>query len=304
MAAVSDAPRPSQTPASTPADPPTTPSAPRPRARRRRPHVGPALLLVACVVYFVVPLVAMARFGFQSVPMARLGWSNLFEGWTLRGLRRAFTDDRFIDALLLSVRLAAATVVLNTALLLPTALWTHLRVPRLRPLVEAITLLPWVVPPIALVVGVAGTFRTTMPSFLSSDWSLAPFYAVLAMPFTYRALDAGLRAIDLATLTEAARGLGAGWWTTMFRVVVPNLRAALVASSFLTITVVLGEFTIAALLLKPTLPTYLAIYQREEPQGGMALALVALVATALLLLAFNAVARRRPSSAAAAALTV
>ena len=77
---------------------------------------------------------------------------------------------------------------------------------------------------------------------------LIPFYTVLAMPFTYRALDAGLRAIDLRTLVDASRSLGAGWTTTMFRVLVPNLRSALLTSAFLTATVVLGEFTMASLM--------------------------------------------------------
>ena len=71
-----------------------------------------------------------------------------------------------------------------------------------------VTLLPWVIPPIALVVGVAATFRATVPWFLASDFSLVPFYALWAMPFTYRALDAGLRAISARTLYEAARSMG------------------------------------------------------------------------------------------------
>ena len=84
-------------------------------------------------------------------------------------------------------------------------------------------MLPYVVPPIALVVGVIGAYRDTAPWFFTSRYSLIPFYAVLAMPFTYRSLDAGLRAIDLRTLVDASRSCGAGWFTTMFRVLVPNL---------------------------------------------------------------------------------
>jgi putative spermidine/putrescine transport system permease protein len=159
--------------------------------------------------------------------------------------------------------------------------------------------LPYVVPPIALVVGVAGTFRETAPWFLSSPLSLIPFYAVLAMPFTYRALDAGIRAIDLRTLVDASRSLGGGWLTTLFRVLIPNLTSAILGSAFLTATVVLGEFTIASLLLKRTLPTYLVLYQNQEPQGGMALALVVFLAqTALLLGLFIAVTWRRGRGAA------
>lgn len=262
-------------------------------AARRTGHLGAALTVIAVTLYFLLPLVAMARFAFQFIPMAALDSTNLFDRWSFQGLTAAFADTGFRESLWLSTRLALASIAINLGLLLPTALWTHLRTPNLRPLVEGVTLLPWVVPPIALVVGVAATFRGRATWFLASDFSLAPFYAVIAMPFTYRALDAGLRAIDLRTLTEAARNLGAGWWTALIRVVMPNIRTAIIGSSFLTATVVLGEFTIAVLLLKRTFPTYLAEYQRSEPQGGMALALIAMFATTVLLMFISAIFRRR-----------
>ena len=249
-------------------------------------------MLIGCGLYFFIPLLAMARFAFQRVPTAKLGASTLFKGWTMGSLGRAFSDPLFGPALKLSLKLAVGSIIVVLAVLLPTALWVHLRLPKARPLVEILTVLPYVVPPIALVVGVAGTFRAHAPWFLSSELCLIPFYSVLAMPFTYRALDAGIRAIDLRTLVDASRSLGAGWSTTIWRVLIPNLRAAIIGSAFLTATVVLGEFTIASLLLKRTLPTYLVVFQNREPQGGVALGLVLFVATALLLGVFIAVTRR------------
>jgi putative spermidine/putrescine transport system permease protein len=246
---------------------------------QRRAPVGSVVVLLACAVYFILPLLAMARFAFQRVPMVRFNFSTLFDRWTLDSLSGAFSDPLFRPALMLSLKLAVGAILVTLGILLPTALWVHLRVPRARPLVEILSVLPYVVPPIALV--------------LSSDLSLIPFYSVLAMPFTYRALDAGIRAIDLRTLVDASRSLGAGWLTTLFRVLIPNLTSAIVGSAALTATVVLGEFTIASLLLKRTLPTYLVLYQAQEPQGGMALALVVFLATALLLALFIAVTRRR-----------
>jgi putative spermidine/putrescine transport system permease protein len=261
-------------------------------ARRRSPQIGSKLVLLGCAVYFILPLLAMARFAFQKVPMVKLGWSTLFDRWSLGSLGSAFTDPLFGPALKLTLKLAVGSILLILAILLPTALWVHLRLPKARPMVEILTVLPYVVPPIALVVGVAGTFRQHAPWFLSSELCLIPFYSVLAMPFTYRALDAGIRAIDLHTLVDASRSLGAGWGTTIWRVLIPNLRAAIIASSVLTATVVFGEFTIAALLLKRTLQPYLVIFQNREPQAGMALALTMFVAQCLLLGVFLAVTRR------------
>jgi putative spermidine/putrescine transport system permease protein len=149
------------------------------------------------------------------------------------------------------------------------------------------------VPPIALVVGVAATFRVTVPWFLASDLSLVPFYAMWSMPFTYRALDNGLRAINARTLVEAGRSLGASLWTIVFRIILPNLRTSMIAASALTGALVLGEFAFASLLLKETLPVVMLTYQRGNPRGGLAFALVVMVLTAALLWVIIRALRRR-----------
>ena len=242
-----------------------------------------AAFLIAMALYFAVPMLAMARFAFQNVPMALLSPEKFLTGWSLSGLWTAVTDPEILAATKTSALLVMFAIALNLALLLPLAIVTEVRSPSLRPILGAITLLPWVIPPIALVVGVAATFRATVPWFLASDFSLVPFYALWAMPFTYRALDAGLRAISARTLYEAARSMGASLATTIFRVIVPNIAAAIVAAAALTAAMVLGEIAFASLLLKRTLPTAMVNYQRSDPRGGLALALLVMLLTALAL---------------------
>jgi len=260
----------------------------------RRPRAwGSWIALTVAAAYFLAPLVALARFAFQRVPVALLGWSNLVDRWTWDGLLNGLRDPGFGPALWLSVRLALGAVAVTLLLLLPTAIWVQLRVPSARPLVEVLSVLPYVVPPIALVVGVTGAFRDTAPWFIRSDYSLVPFYALLAMPFTYRSLDAGLRAIDLRTLVDASQSLGARWPATLVRVLLPNLTTALISSAFLTATVVLGEFTIASLLLKDTLPTFNQQLAQREVQGGFGLGLLTLLASTILLSIITILSRRR-----------
>ncbi len=254
--------------------------------------LGPALVVIASTLFFVLPLVAMARFAFQSVPMISLGWSSLFKRWSFGGVTKAFQDEEFRSALGLSVRLAVGTVALTLALLVPTTLWVHVRIPRARTFVEFLTILPYVIPPIALVAGIL-PLKPHARWFLNSNYSLIPFYAVLALPFTFRSLDAGVKALDVRTLVDAARSLGAGWGTTIRRVIVPNIRSAIVSASFLTAAVVLGEYAIARTLLKRTLPAFMQQYQGREPQGGMALALAALVGTTLLFALLSVLTRPR-----------
>ncbi|MGH9134032.1 MAG: ABC transporter permease, partial [Ilumatobacteraceae bacterium] len=205
---------------------------------------------------------------------------------------KAFGDAQFRSSLYLSLKLAAGTVVVTLALLLPTTLWVHLRIPKARAFVEFLTVLPYVIPPIALVAGIL-PIKDHATWFLNSDYSLIPFYTVLALPFTFRAIDAGVRAIDVKTLVDASRSLGAGWGTTLRRALIPNLRTAIVSSSFLTAAVVLGEFTLASVILKETMPVFLEEYQQREPQAGMGLALVALVFTTALFALLSLLTRKR-----------
>jgi putative spermidine/putrescine transport system permease protein len=255
-------------------------------------RLGPVLVVIGCTLFFVLPLIAMARFSFQTVPMIRLGASTLFDGWSLEGVRKAFGDTDFRRSLALSLKLALLTVLLTLVLLLPTTLWVHLRLPKARAFVEFLTVLPYVIPPIALVAGIL-PLKPHARWFLNSNYSLVPFYTVLAMPFTFRSLDAGIRALDVKTLVDASRSLGAGWGATLRRVLVPNLRAAIISASFLTAAVVLGEYTMARLLLKRTLPAFMAQYQGHEPQGGMALALTVLVGTTVLFALLSLLTRKR-----------
>ncbi len=261
-------------------------------------RLGPVAVVIGCTIFFVFPLLAMARFALQSVPMVRLGWSTLFDSWSLSGITQIFSDDQFRSALSLSIQLALGTVVLTLALLLPTTLWVHLRLPRARPLVEFLTVLPYVIPPIALVAGIV-PLQPHARWFLNSDFSLVPFYTVLALPFTFRSLDAGIRAVDVNTLVDASRSLGAGWGRTLTRALIPNLRTAIVSSSFLTAAVVLGEFTIASVLLKRTLQPFTESYQQREPQAGMGLALLLILATTALFAVLTVVTRKRGMARAA-----
>ncbi|MFN8170970.1 MAG: ABC transporter permease subunit [Candidatus Nanopelagicales bacterium] len=253
------------------------------RTGSRIAAVGKSTFLILVGLYFVVPMLAMARFAFQNVPTALLTPEKIFTGWSAAGLWTAVTDPQVLSATRTSLLLVVFAIIVNLALLLPLAIVTEVRAPRLRPVLTAVTLLPWVIPPIALVVGVAATFRATVPWFLASNFSLVPFYALWAMPFTYRALDAGLQAIGARTLYEAARSMGASLGTVVFRVLLPNMRAAVVAAGGLTAAMVLGEFAFASLLLKTTLPTVMVDYQRGDPRGGLALALFVMVLTAVAL---------------------
>lgn len=266
-----------------------------PALRRRWARLGPNLVLLGAAVFFFAPLLSTARQALQKVPMPLFGWDTLFDKWSFDGLARPFDEANFWPTLQTSLKLAVATVLVTLALLVPTALYVHLRLPRARSIVEFVTVLPYVVPPIALAAGVAAFYRANARWFFNWTWALVPFYVVMALPFTWRAIDAGIKAIDVRTLVDASRSLGAGWGTTFLRVLLPNLASSLVSASFLTATVVLGEFTIASTLAKQTFPTFSFEYFGRDAQGGIALALLTLVATTVLLALLTLLTRPKAS---------
>jgi len=212
-----------------------------------------AVLLVTAV-YFLLPLWAALRFAGISAFGSVVGESG------------------FSSSLGLSVRLAVITTVITIALMLPTAVYVHLRLPGLRRLLEGITILPIVIPPVVLIVGVLAI----APGFLKgTSWLLAMVYVILAMPFSYRAIDAGLRALDLKTIVEASSSLGAGWVSTLGRVILPNLRTALLSATVLSVAMVLGEYTMASLDLFQTFPVWIYVNSQTSGQVSVAASLLA-----------------------------
>ena len=229
------------------------------------------LVLLAAAAYFFIPLLAAARFaGLQAM----VGFVR---------------QDGFGPAFGLSVRLAVLTTVITLALMLPTTVYVHLRLPRLRRLLEGITILPIVIPPIVLVVGV---LQAAPASLKATPYLLGLEYVILGMPFAYRSLDAGLRSIDLATLVEAAGSLGAGWLTTLWRVLLPNLRSAMLSATVLIVALVLGEFTMASLDQYQTFPVWIVAFDQDNAQMSVAASLMALLVTWLCLLAISMLGRQ------------
>lgn len=265
----------------------------RHRWRRFLARLGPTLVILGSALFFIAPILSTLRQAMQAIVMPLLTWNNVFKKWNLDGIRLAFDEKAFWPTLRLSLKLAVVTVLCTLALLVPTALFVHLKMPKARAIVEFLTVLPYVIPPIALVAGVTATFRPHARWFINSDYSLVPFYMVLALPFTYRSIDAGIKAIDVRTLVDASRSLGAGWLTTMRRVLLPNLSSALISSSFLTATVVLGEYTISSSLAKQTFPVFSFEFYGRSARGGVSLALLTLLATTALLGLLTLLTRRR-----------
>lgn len=240
-------------------------------------------VLVLAGIYFLLPLYAAVRFALTKVSGSGFSTAGFTQIPSVNGFGAAFT---------LSLRLVGVALAITLVLMVPTSIYVHLKVPRLRRLFESITLLPIVIPPVVLIVGV---LQVAPEKLKSTPYLLALEYAVLAMPFAYRSLDAGLRAIDVKTLFEASRSLGGGALSTMWRVVLPNIRSALLSATVLTVALVLGEFTMASLDQYVTFPVWIYNTNTINAQVTTAASISALVVTWVLLLVISALDSRRRS---------
>jgi putative spermidine/putrescine transport system permease protein len=237
-------------------------------------RLGAWLALVIGALYFIVPLIGTFEF---SLRMRRGEYS--FDAY-----RVVLADPRFQASFGYSTVLAIATIIVGVLLVVPTAYWVQLRLPRLRPVVEFITLLPLVIPAIVLVFGYLRIYNSSswIPFTAherTTDLLLTFSYVTLALPYMYRAVDTGLRAIDVRTLTEAAETLGAGWPRILFSVILPNVRVAVLSGAFLTFAIVIGEFTMASLLDRPAFGPYLQLMGANRAYEPSALAIIAFVVT-------------------------
>ncbi len=230
--------------------------------------------LIFGLMYFILPLVGMTEF---SLKMRRGVYS--FDAYA-----KVLSDPQFQQTFSYSVLMALATIVFGVFLVVPTAYWVRLKLPRARPYIEFITLLPLVIPAIVIVFGYIRLYNTSswLPltgSATGTNILLMMGYATLALPYMYRSVDTGLRTIDVGTLTEAAQSLGAGWITILARVILPNVLVAVLSGAFLTFAIVIGEFTMAALLDRPAFGPYMQILGANRAYEPPALAVIAFAIT-------------------------
>lgn len=243
------------------------------RAPVRKNRVWSWVIFVVGALYFLIPLAATFY------------WSLRAERGTLgfEAYRRLFADTNFLPSFSESIVNAVAAIFLSLLFIVPTAYWVTLRLPRLRPVIEFITLLPFVIPAVVLVFGLIRLYSRPpllwTATYDSSRILLVCVYAALSFPYMFRAVDNGLRAMDVKALTEAAQSLGAGWPTILMRVIFPNLRVALLSGALLTFAIVIGELTIALFMAQHTLGPYMANLTRSKVYEPSAMAIVAFAIT-------------------------
>jgi len=253
------------------------------RTRRIKLQVFRIVVFALAAVFFLIPLAAMVEFSTRGINGERT-----LEYWT-----SIVQYPDMIKAIIASVQLALITSVAMLVLLVPTMVWVRLKLPRLSRIVEFVCLLPLTIPAIVLVTGLFPMYIWLGTNVSDSILTLALAYVVLVLPYCYRAIDAGLGTIDVKTLSEAARSLGASWFAVMWRVIVPNISNAILNATLLSVALVLGEYTVANVLLYSNLQVELVHLGRANAGVSIAVAVASLMFAFLLLVGIAFVGGRR-----------
>ncbi|MDO4241561.1 MAG: ABC transporter permease subunit [Microbacteriaceae bacterium] len=264
------------------------------KKQRRRQTVFRWVVLTSVLGFLMIPLLSMLIFTFRQ-PLSKT------EPWTVKTWATVFGTgesndrmERIWEGLNNSLLMGVLTVFLMLALLLPTMLIARLYSPKLLKVVEFFTTLPLALPAIALVVGLGPVFRFMAAEMgMEDSYWLGLAYVIFVLPYSFRAIDAGMKQMDVRTLYEAARSLGESWMGTLMRVIVPNLRSAILSACFISVTVVLGEYTIAALLLRQNLQTSLYLIGQSDPSISSAMSLLALLFAMLVLVIIDILSGRK-----------
>jgi putative spermidine/putrescine transport system permease protein len=254
----------------------------------RKNRLWATLIFLVGALYFLIPLAATFYWSLRA-EKDKFG----FEAY-----RRLFADADFLPAFSQSMVNAIAAIIICLILIVPTAYWVTLRMPKLRPVIEFITFLPFVIPAVVLVFGLIRLYSRPpllwTATYASSRVLLVCVYAALSFPYMFRSVDNGLRAMDVRALTEAAQSLGANWTTILLRVIFPNLRVALLSGALLTFAIVIGELTIALYMAQHTLGPYMADLTRAKVYEPSAMAIVAFAITWAALGLIQLIARGQP----------
>ena len=235
--------------------------------------LGRGFILALFLIYMIVPLVATAIFSVST----RWDHTIMPEGMTLEWWQAVTSRRAFGLTLKNSMVIAFWTVLLSMLLVTPTAYWAHLRVPKAKPWMELMTILPFGIPGVILALALIRFYSDIPLPLINKPSILVAACMVISLPFMYRPIVNALEAIDIRSLTEAGLSLGASWPQILVRIIIPNIIPGIINGSLLVFSTVFAEFTLSNLLVGSrfkTFPIYLVEFTRFDGRQASALAVI------------------------------
>jgi iron(III) transport system permease protein len=221
--------------------------------RSRGARIAAAVASTLLVTVLILPhlMILLAAFAVDGAWTVQV----LPPEYTLDNFRALATDPALWKPVTNTVLMTVIATVANVVLCFLIAWLTVLRRFRGRRVLELLAVLPWAIPPTAIAIGLAATFDAFDPIrgkvlLVGTFWILPLAYFIRGLPLVTSAVQSSLRQMEPG-LEEAARGLGAGTWQVLRRVVLPAARPGLAAGALLAAITALGEFVATVILFTP-----------------------------------------------------
>lgn len=180
--------------------------------------------------------------------------------------------------IIVTFQLAMVTAVLLLIVSLPLAYWLAFTKTKIKPVVETLVSMPLVLPPTVLgfYLLIAFSPNRGLGAWLEAQFNLRLIFSfeglvlasmIYSLPFMVQPIQAGFQNLS-PSLKEAAYLLGKSRWTTIAKVLLPNIRPSLLTGIVLAFAHTIGEFGVV-LMIGGSIPgqtkvASIAIYEEVE----------------------------------------
>ncbi len=197
--------------------------------------------LILGLLYFFIPLISTFLFSLRG----KKGVLSFV------AYQHVFADPKFLQSFLFSLQMSGYTIIVGLVLIVPTAILLNLKIPKAKPIIELFSLMPFVIPPVYWHLVDKILCQSSSPLFPAPrcSWRICRHF----FPYIYRSIDTGLTSNGSESAHRARAKSRRGWLSILFKIILPNLRTALLSATFLTFATVIGELTLAVLLAWPHL---------------------------------------------------
>lgn len=204
------------------------------------------LVLIFFISYLSLPIIGVLIFSFEDKWEAG---SVLPSSLTLKWYIKAFTNRDILLAMYRSIIASSISILIGLIIVLPTAYVVRQYLRSIEPIVRFLTLFPYVLPGVILALGLIEIYSKPPLSIAGTLYLLIFSYVAISLPLLYYTISNSMQAIDVKTLTEASQSLGAGMKDTFLRIILPNVTPGITSASLLTLSGLLGEYTLVNLIL-------------------------------------------------------
>ncbi|MEY9972589.1 iron(III) transport system permease protein [Lysinibacillus sp. RC46] len=187
--------------------------------------------------------------------------------YTLDHYHALFTDERTWRPIWNSVRMGIVATIGNIIFGVAAA-YAMVRLNfKGKTLLDILIMVPWALPGTVVAVNLIAAFSTeNIFSFnqvlIGTFWILPLAYFIRHLPLVFRSTSASLVQLD-QSIEEASRSLGATWWYSFRRIVLPLTFTGILAGTLLALVQSFGEFVASILLYSTsTIPLSVAIFQK------------------------------------------